>query len=361
METPYEDELIQFKRRIYLAALIIGLLALLSNWWVEVWRAETMGAEGWVIILMTLTCLLLLAGLISRRLSVAIVESLLLLGVAASLLADLAYLLFAAPLARADWLRNLADLFYWFPLVPYFLSVVQAPRRALYVSLGFLGALFIIEAVYLLRVAGQPDFAGDFSLLGRFFLAFVIYLMFGAVMARVKDLQIQSRLRAREMEILAYRDHLTGIPNRRILEDLISLEIARAGRIAGSFSVILLDVDHFKEINDGYGHAAGDATLIAVAQLVESDLRAGDQLGRWGGDEFLILSNGTERESAGHQADRIRGLIRAREYPHGQLVTVSIGVAEFRPGEDSTALIARADEALYRAKAGGRDLVVVAT
>ncbi|TAK87296.1 MAG: diguanylate cyclase [Aquabacterium sp.] len=160
---------------------------------------------------------------------------------------------------------------------------------------------------------------------------------------------------------LAIRDGLTGSYNRRHLFDLLAKEASRANRSQGCFSVAILDVDHFKQINDRHGHQKGDEVLCALTKEVESRLRTIDGFGRYGGEEFLVILAQTPLEGAMIKAERIREQIESLRVPgmdEGWRVTASIGVSEFHFGEDTVEdLVARADAALYKAKARGRNQV----
>jgi two-component system, cell cycle response regulator len=160
---------------------------------------------------------------------------------------------------------------------------------------------------------------------------------------------------------LAIRDSLTGIFNHRHTVELLSQEVERAGRYLGRVSALMLDVDHFKKINDEHGHLAGDAVLRDVARLLKDALRTVDSVGRYGGEEFLVLLPHTPPEEAFQTAERIRQEIAQHTFRTGRRevqVTVSVGVASLPSGEGSAeALIREADQALYRAKALGRNRV----
>ncbi len=167
-----------------------------------------------------------------------------------------------------------------------------------------------------------------------------------------------------------FTDVLTGWHNRRYLAVRLGEELARAKRDRHGVVCLMLDVDHFKSVNDTWGHAAGDAVLRELAQRIESQVRASDVAARYGGEEFVVLLPNTEVESARLLAERIRGAISVApiELPCGEStdITVSIGIAEVQPGpadEDlktvGDSLIARADVALYAAKSAGRDRVMV--
>ena len=160
---------------------------------------------------------------------------------------------------------------------------------------------------------------------------------------------LQARLRTAqgELERLAATDPLTGLANRRYWDAQLSRTLARGTGTA----VLLVDLDHFKRYNDDHGHLAGDEMLIAFARVIESVTPAGDVSARWGGEEFALAVRDVDR--AAQVAERIR-----RTVPYGQ--TCSIGLVAHRVGESLTELMHRADEALYLAKTGGRDRVVVA-
>jgi diguanylate cyclase (GGDEF)-like protein len=159
----------------------------------------------------------------------------------------------------------------------------------------------------------------------------------------------------------ARQDHLTGLPNRRATEDGLAVDWARHQRHMSGLSVALIDVDHFKSINDRHGHARGDEVLVFVARHLQSRIRVGETLGRWGGEEFLLSMPGSSLAAARIACDRLRESLRqAAEQTLGESLTVSIGVAQVRPGETAPqALVDRADRAMYRAKADGRDRVTV--
>ena len=160
---------------------------------------------------------------------------------------------------------------------------------------------------------------------------------------------------------LAERDGLTGVLNRRAVERQLRAMTSEARAGGNGVGVLFVDVDHFKSINDNHGHPAGDACLVAVAQRLQAELRDSDQLGRWGGEEFVILLPGASLENAHHTSDRILRRVAAepvRVQDAGVSMTVSIGIAVFDPLHDEAeTVLQRADAALYRAKANGRNRV----
>jgi diguanylate cyclase (GGDEF)-like protein len=161
---------------------------------------------------------------------------------------------------------------------------------------------------------------------------------------------------------LAIRDSLTDLFNHRHIMDLVNHEFERVGRYQNAFSVLMIDLDHFKRINDQHGHPAGDAVLREMALLLRDQLRATDSLGRYGGEEFVAVLPHTGAEEARQTAERIRYQVQQRRFHAGDSevrLSVSVGMATCpAPGVGSSeALLREADKALYRAKEAGRNRV----
>jgi diguanylate cyclase (GGDEF)-like protein len=160
------------------------------------------------------------------------------------------------------------------------------------------------------------------------------------------------------IERLARTDALTGLANRRTLLEVLPQEVARADRLSTSLSVMIGDLDHFKSINDQFGHLAGDHVLASAAAVIASQSRSYDLAVRYGGEEFLLLLPGTAKEEAFAIAERIRNGIAAVKVPGCERqVTISLGVATWTAGESPDQFIGQADAALYRAKNAGRNRV----
>lgn len=163
------------------------------------------------------------------------------------------------------------------------------------------------------------------------------------------------------LRIEATHDRLTSLWNRGMILDHVEREVSRARREAAPLSILLADIDHFKRVNDSHGHPVGDVVLTQAAHRMQSVLRSYDAIGRYGGEEFLILLPGTEAAAARHVAERVRAAVKATPIGAGDLLvpmTVSLGVASMSPtAMEPAVLIQAADVALYRAKAQGRDRV----
>jgi diguanylate cyclase (GGDEF)-like protein len=180
--------------------------------------------------------------------------------------------------------------------------------------------------------------------------------------AKISDrMQTDTRQMAQALHAASQTDPLTELPNRRHMVDRLEAELCRVGRNGGGgggFALIMLDIDHFKEVNDAFGHAAGDHVLVEAAGLLRRNLRGHDLCARWGGEEFLILLPDTDQIQAEAVAEKLRGLIAHQPITHqghSIAVTLSLGVAAYRPGRTADDCIQAADDALYIAKRAGRN------
>jgi diguanylate cyclase (GGDEF)-like protein len=162
-----------------------------------------------------------------------------------------------------------------------------------------------------------------------------------------------------ELERVSVTDRLTGLSNRLRLDQALDEELSQFGRHSTIFSVVLLDIDHFKVVNDSHGHLVGDRVLIQMAQLLGQRARLSDVAGRWGGEEFLIVCRHTKLAEAKALAEELRQMVAAHDFQPIGNKTCSFGVTSARLGDTPTSIIARVDGALYRAKDNGRNRVEV--
>ncbi|GHE21130.1 sensor domain-containing diguanylate cyclase [Halomonas urumqiensis] len=165
----------------------------------------------------------------------------------------------------------------------------------------------------------------------------------------------------RKLKTLAYNDGLTGTWNRYRMEQALDAALNAADRHGQPFAVLLFDVDHFKDFNDTHGHEAGDRVLIALTETILAHLRETDTLGRWGGEEFLVLADHCDHDGAMMLGERLRQAAAGVSLEGLEPVTISIGVAAWRQGDTRKALVAHADRAMYAAKQAGRNRVVEET
>lgn len=184
-----------------------------------------------------------------------------------------------------------------------------------------------------------------------------------SLQATVRDVSARVRAEAekeqllKRLDVLATHDPLTGAWNRRQFDELLAREIARAHRYRQPLSLIMFDIDHFKNVNDTHGHLAGDDLLAALSVYVSANIRDSDILARWGGEEFMLIVPGVDVEAAARQAEKLRALIEHGDFGVIGRVTCSFGVTQFRNGDTPDGFTGRADAAMYRAKQTGRNRV----
>jgi diguanylate cyclase (GGDEF)-like protein len=188
------------------------------------------------------------------------------------------------------------------------------------------------------------------------FRSLCAYAAIALANADVQALLVQKN---RELQELSISDRLTGLFNRLRLDEVLQAERARHARTGAELAVVLIDLDDFKSVNDTHGHQVGDEVLVRVAALLQTASRQLDVVGRWGGEEFLVVCRDTDLAGAAILAEKLRGLLeqQPRPAPLRDQGTASFGVASLRQGEEIAQLLARADAALYRAKRNGRNRV----
>jgi len=249
--------------------------------------------------------------------------------------------------------------FHYFLLMFITALFAAMQRRNAWLTAGVLWSFYV--GLYALMWFVEPlQPISPFGLLGVFlFNLTVVFCMFSyLVLFYVSTVSASQRALRR----MATVDALTGLFNRRHLAELANKEIARHARDSGHLSFLLLDVDHFKQFNDRHGHDTGDRILARISTVLAQASREQDCIGRWGGEEFLIVLPGTDLVQAIQTAERIRCAVANHSWVFEDLevaVTVSVGVSQYHAGETLSAAIARADMALYEGKRLGRNRVEV--
>lgn len=245
----------------------------------------------------------------------------------------------------------------WLPL-GYGCSFVLLRLRDALVCSGLTYVVLFSPMAWLVWSRQLPTEPFDLTpVLSNNALAQLIYLLTLLALSRLRREYLRGREREDLLRQVAHTDPLTGVANRRALNERLVAQVGLLARGHQRLSVLMVDVDEFKPVNDRFGHAAGDAVLVELAALMSEQLRSSDQLGRWGGEEFLVLVPATPLGAAHELAERIREAVAAHPFGHGERVTVSIGVAEGLPGETPEQLVGRGDQALYAAKRDGRNRV----
>lgn len=252
-------------------------------------------------------------------------------------------------------------------------AVFMKRNGAVFIFVGALSA-FLVYTLHdwyhttFLQSIGLSSAIGDalggffiisFAYSCQFLTSFTIFhdVYYGLLRSNRQLHQVQKGMEVElgELNYLASTDRLTGAWNRRYLEEMVKTEIERLAQYHQPLSMILADIDHFKAVNDRFGHAVGDQVLITVAQALRTSLRGSDSLARWGGEEFVVLCPHTSLATAQVVAERLRSRIEATSFDGVGQVTISLGIAECLIGESATHWFERADAALYRAKQNGRN------
>ena len=251
---------------------------------------------------------------------------------------------------------NAITLLNWLPLC-YAMAFFMLRTRQAFIAaaaiLAFFGACAVLRGG-----ATTPYATQDRSLMINTLISHSVLVVCLTGMLWLKHVVTMQGEQASRLNLLAATDPLTGLANRRLTLQLVD-QLARDGRLDAAPVVMLCDLDHFKQINDGWGHAMGDQVLVAVANALRASTRDADTVARWGGEEFLIVLPATRDLDAAELAERVRARVETLQVADRHQcpvpVTLSIGIAPLAAGETGSGWIKRADEALYRAKNDGRN------
>ena len=192
------------------------------------------------------------------------------------------------------------------------------------------------------------------------FITIVLEITLGQLLSKIELINGKLTQKIKEVTLLSITDPLTQIFNRQKLNQVLTTEIQRNNRYKIPFSVLMVDIDHFKDVNDRYGHDMGDRVLIDFCRLISEHIRENDIFARWGGEEFIILLSSQSMEAAGLKAEYLRELIGKYKFKKTGNITASFGVTEYKPLESEAQLFKRLDNNLYLAKKRGRNQVVTA-
>jgi diguanylate cyclase (GGDEF)-like protein len=341
------------RRLIYLSGITIGFPAMIL-----VWLAQRAADPFVAIAYPLLAGVVVVAGamLLLRPGSLQRIEQATLLIVGVLFCSRMAFVLTGTPLDESAWER-LGPLFYMnLVLLVVFANMVLLPLKALQASLLLVA---VSTLTGLLRFVPEAAVIGNSGLVSL--LRYEVYLLvisgFMYVLAKSKDDYFEAQLKADRMETAAYTDRLTGLPNRMMLDLELRRWLDVSDRHDRPLALIIFDLDRFKLVNDNHGHLVGDRVLQEVAEITLPLLRASDVLGRWGGEEFLIIAPETGPDQARALAERIRARFEQHCFAHGLSVTATFGVAAASGVESRAQLYERADALLYAAKRAGRNRV----
>lgn len=297
-------------------------------------------------------------GILTKKMSLGVAEWLFLIGSGAVLIPAL-LLWRTHPSPDVAHVTSLVVAMIWLGPVYPLCFLMFGTRRGLRMCLVFyMGFVLIMWRPVLTDILAGGQTPLETTIAISLFGTFGIMIVFLWLLASRLEALIAARTAARIFETQAITDPLTGIANRRRLDDELERLLARFHRYGEPLSAIMIDLDRFKEINDRFGHDAGDEALVEVVDRLSAIVREEDLLGRWGGEEFLLLAPHADHADAFELAERCRQTIANRPMQKIGHVTASFGVATLTSSDDPRTLLRRADRALFDAKTQGRNRVV---
>ena len=339
----------------YRRLLPLVVLAFMGSWLMHWVTGSTISVDAWLLPTMAMLWLVAWALVKRRILGVPVFETVILVSMAGFFLVKMAYVAWIA--VDPAW-YDVAE----FPLyLPGYFAMTywSIPRRRAWGHSWVFLIVFLLVASPLIVggvVSGTPGGIGT----SLYFLHLVIMSALIIEFLRAYgDTVVTQRREVDQAERLASIDELTELTNRRGLERRLRQLDESFVRTGVPYSVVLVDLDRFKEVNDTYGHNVGDDVLRRLGRLLRAGVRGEDLVGRWGGEEFAVVCPATSADAAFELSERLRVTIAATAFPHGIRLTSTFGVAEAQPGDAIDDVVGRADVALYEAKRAGRDRVFV--
>jgi diguanylate cyclase (GGDEF)-like protein len=349
-----DDPIESAKRVVFLIGTPVGILSILAVWGIGLKQDEITISNMFLLPLLALVFLILTVLLWRQVIHLHTFELTIYGLVLAFALCEFASNIISITFLNGSFNPNFT---LWLPFVYILSFLVLSTNLALLFSALFFLATLIFGLAACLHFLLDGSIFPHFTLLLQIYFAGAFYITVLYLVSRIKERYISEHRLARDMSKLAMTDSLTQVDNRRLLTQLLLEEVTRAERHVLPLSVILLDLDKFKNINDTFGHNAGDEVLQAVAGQLRPAIRTSDPFGRWGGDEFLVLATNTDGKQAVELAGRLRDTLEKFHFPRVGQVTASFGVSTYQRGDSPETLIRRADMGLYKAKSNGRNRV----
>ena len=218
------------------------------------------------------------------------------------------------------------------------------------------GAIFIYDS--------SIDYIKIWLVFGTIAILFSVMLWWNRHLTRLNNqlnkAKIELQKKSKELEVLSITDSLTNTYNRVKIDRVFSREITLSERYKHALSIFMIDIDYFKNVNDTCGHWVGDQVLVKFTKVLKDNLRSNDFLGRWGGEEFLVICPSTSLKETGLVAEKLRKIIQETDFSPAKQITASFGVAEWKAGDSQESLISKADYAMYLSKHKGRNRVTLA-
>ena len=341
-----------YRRRTYLVGMPLGVLGFVSSLLLDDPSGQAHPFDAVALPLMSVVMVLLTAAFWRLKRRVRTLEAVLFCSLGLFFLSKLIYIVSHPETVLL--INELAEFGWWFPGLYTLAFWMFGARRGRAISLGYFGAILLVGTVFLAPLIGSGSYAQELYIFSQMYLSSATIILVLGTFAGLTERQ--ARL-ATDMTLLAHTDVLTRVSNRRALRAQLEEEIERAERYGRTFALILLDIDHFKRVNDTFGHDAGDSVLQEVAALLSESVRDIDHLGRWGGEEFLLVLPELTLPGALQTANRLRDTVASHTFTGVGTVTASLGLTTFVPSDEVETLTKRADDALYCAKESGRNAV----
>ncbi|HKV64756.1 MAG TPA: GGDEF domain-containing protein, partial [Rhodanobacteraceae bacterium] len=338
----------RFRRSVLMVIIAVSVLGTLAGWYIMAARGLLSPALYAVQAVTLVVLLLLFMATWLRVLPQWFLELSCLMYAAAVCVACMALRMYSP---RYGATIDLEPLYLWIPVVYVFAFMLTNHRTGLLVSLGIFGLFLCVSLPYLAwHIDGRyANFTVQLHVVSVALIATLYF--FSSYQHRLRLVQVKAEQLAR----LSNTDELTRLPNRRHMASLLEGELTRFANGGAGFALMLFDIDHFKSINDRFGHGAGDETLVALAARVTDVFLGMGALGRWGGDEFMALVPGMGSADAERVAAALCTQVAVSALPGGRRITISCGVTVVGRNDSIDSLLQRADAALYAAKRAGRD------
>lgn len=336
------------KLKVYQPGILLGLLATIGVL-IVMWLGKIpLLVDDFITPFMVMYCLVSL--LLFRILGVRYLRAF------ETTIIIIVFAYFVLGFAHAVWkglgssLIDFRSLELWIPLLYALSFLIFRSQLALRASLAFFICIFAIGIAYILLTHGGPVDWDNILLLTQIYASSLIYIVLLYVIALLKDGYGEAEAQSKRMTRLAMMDDLTGVHNRRKINDLLKTFVEDYRKCGRQFSVIMLDVDDLKRINDSYGHDAGDVVLRRMVKVLRSNVRETDQVARWGGDEFFIFYPDTDEQQVQRLARRLAEAVEKTRFGDVGRVTFSLGTSTVQPRDTAETLWKRADKAMYLAK-----------
>ncbi|MEX2542776.1 MAG: GGDEF domain-containing protein [Trueperaceae bacterium] len=344
------------KRLGYVFGLGGAVAALLLALPLELASGQAHTFDAYALPLLAALLLGLMLAFIRARTSIRHLEILTFLVLTTFFTVELGLALYATTGDASEINGHLAEFGFWFPTLYASILFILGVDNGWRITAGHFGLSLLIGLPYIvMQLAGGGAYHVVYSL-SQLYLSSGVAIATVIIFVRYTESVVRAKS---EMEQLAHTDFVTKLGNRRQMERLLLQEVRRAERYGDDISLLLLDLDHFKRVNDLYGHPVGDEVLREISALLLAESRTADHIGRWGGEEFIMILPNTARDAALTLAERVVTRVSMHEFARVGHVTVSAGGSCLEPAEQPESLVRRADDALYRAKAAGRNRVFV--